>query len=103
VTVFAIGLVLLVVGVGITSLSATSGFLWLSAVGFLLMFGGAVLAVASIGPDPQGQAGRARQTASTLVRRLPGRAPPAAVRAGVTPNLDRSPSDAGLATSTRKK
>ncbi len=50
VTVFAIGLVLLVVGVGITSLSATSGFLWLSAVGFLLMFGGAVLAVASVGP-----------------------------------------------------
>jgi hypothetical protein len=50
VTVFAIGLVLLVVGVGITSLSATSGLLWLSAVGFLLMFGGAVLAVASIGP-----------------------------------------------------
>ena len=50
VTVFAIGLVLLVLGVGITSLSSTTGFLWLSAIGFLLMLGGAVLAVASVGP-----------------------------------------------------
>ena len=41
---------MLVLGVGITSLSATSGFLWLSAIGFLLMFGGAVLAAASVGP-----------------------------------------------------
>ena len=48
--VFAIGLVLLVLGVGITSLSSTAGFLWLSAIGFLLMLGGAVLAVASVGP-----------------------------------------------------
>mgnify|MGYP003557410882 CR=1 FL=1 len=50
VAVFASGLVLLVLGVGITSLSSTTGFLWLSAIGFLLMFGGAVLAVASVGP-----------------------------------------------------
>ena len=50
VAVFASGLVLLVLGVGITSLSSTAGFLWLSAIGFLLMLGGAVLAVASVGP-----------------------------------------------------
>ena len=48
VAVFASGLVLLVLGVGITSLSSTAGFLWLSAIGFLT--GGAVLAVASVGP-----------------------------------------------------
>ena len=50
VAVLASGLVLLVLGVGITSLSSTAGFLWLSAIGFLLMLGGAVLAVASVGP-----------------------------------------------------
>jgi DUF3040 family protein len=50
VAVFASGLVLLVLGVGITSLSSTTGFLWLSAIGFLLMLGGAGLAVASVGP-----------------------------------------------------
>jgi hypothetical protein len=49
VTVFALGMVLLVLGVGITSLSSTSGFLWLSALGFLLMFGGAALAVGCVG------------------------------------------------------
>jgi hypothetical protein len=49
VTVFAIGLVLLVLGVGITSLVSTSGCLWVSVIGFLLMLGGAVLAVASVG------------------------------------------------------
>jgi hypothetical protein len=51
VAIFASGLVLLVLGVGITSLSSTTGFLWLSAIGFLLMLGGAVLAVVSIGPS----------------------------------------------------
>ncbi len=50
VAVFASGLVLLVLGVGITSLSSTTGFLWLSTIGFLLMLGGAALAVASVGP-----------------------------------------------------
>ena len=40
VAVFASGLVLLVLGVGITSLSSTAGSLWLSAIGFLLMLGG---------------------------------------------------------------
>jgi Protein of unknown function (DUF3040) len=49
VAVFALGIVLLVLGVGITSLSSNSGFLWLSAIGFLLMFGGSVLVVASVG------------------------------------------------------
>ena len=49
VAVFALGTVLLVLGVGVTSLSAAGGFLWLSAVGFLLMFGGALLAVGCVG------------------------------------------------------
>ena len=51
VAIFASGLVLLVLGVGITSLSSTTGFLWLSATGFLLMLRGAVLAVAVVGPS----------------------------------------------------
>jgi hypothetical protein len=49
VAAFALGLVLLVLGVGITSFSSTSVFLWLSVIGFLLMFGGSVLTVASVG------------------------------------------------------
>jgi hypothetical protein len=49
VAAFALGLVLLVLGVGITSFSSTGVFLWLSVIGFLVMFGGAALAVASVG------------------------------------------------------
>jgi hypothetical protein len=49
VAAFALGLVLLVLGVGITSFSSTGVFLWLSVIGFLVMFGGAELVVASVG------------------------------------------------------
>jgi Protein of unknown function (DUF3040) len=58
VAVFALGLVLLVLGVAITSLSSASGFLWLSVAGFLVMLGGAVLAVTSVGA--KGTAGTAK-------------------------------------------
>src|SRR3712207_6204691 len=58
VAVFALGLVLLVLGVAITTFSGI-GFLWVSVAGFLVMLGGAVLAVTSVGA--KGQAAPAKQ------------------------------------------
>jgi hypothetical protein len=58
VAVFALGLVLLVLGVAITSLSDAGYFLSLSVAGFLVMLGGAVLAVTSVGA--KGEAGPAK-------------------------------------------
>ncbi|MGD9991568.1 DUF3040 domain-containing protein [Pseudonocardia sp.] len=49
VLVFLLGLVLLVVGVAVRALWLASSFPVLSVVGFLLMLGGAVLAVTSVG------------------------------------------------------
>jgi protein-S-isoprenylcysteine O-methyltransferase Ste14 len=49
VALLALGLVLLVLGVVTTSFSSANTFLWLSVVGFLLMLGGAVLAVSCVG------------------------------------------------------
>jgi len=46
---FLLGLVLLVVGVAVKALWLASSFPVLSVVGFLLMLGGAVLAVTSVG------------------------------------------------------
>lgn len=54
---FAVGLVLLVLGVAITSLSESMVFITLSVVGFLAMLGGAVLAVTSGGADVPAEAG----------------------------------------------
>ncbi|HVL84301.1 MAG TPA: DUF3040 domain-containing protein [Pseudonocardia sp.] len=53
IALFAAGLVLLVLGVAVTSLSEETTFLVLSAGGFLLMLVGAVLAVTSMGPGGQ--------------------------------------------------
>ncbi|RTL69225.1 MAG: DUF3040 domain-containing protein [Pseudonocardiaceae bacterium] len=51
VLVFLLGLVLLVVGVAVRALWLASSFPVLSVVGFLLMLGGAVLAVTSVGAN----------------------------------------------------
>ncbi len=49
VALFVLGLVLLVVGVAVPQLWLASSFPVLSVVGFLVMLGGAVLAVTSVG------------------------------------------------------
>ncbi|MHA6795333.1 DUF3040 domain-containing protein [Pseudonocardia bannensis] len=49
VAVFAVGLVMLVVGVAVPALWLASSFPVLSVIGFLLMLTGAVLAVTSVG------------------------------------------------------
>ena len=51
---FVLGLVLLVVGVAVPQLWLASSFPVLSVVGFLVMLGGAVLAVTSVGAGPKG-------------------------------------------------
>lgn len=53
IAVFALGLVMLVLGVAIRSLWLASSFPVLSVVGFLVMLGGAVLAVTSVGAGKQ--------------------------------------------------
>jgi hypothetical protein len=55
VALFVVGLVLLVVGVAVPQLWLASSFPVLSVVGFLMMLGGAVMAVTSVGNS--GQAG----------------------------------------------
>jgi Protein of unknown function (DUF3040) len=55
---FVLGLVLLVVGVAVPALWLASSFPVLSVVGFLVMLGGAVLAVTSVGSG--GQPGQAK-------------------------------------------
>ena len=53
IAVFMLGLVLLVLGVAIRSLWLDSSFPVLSVIGFLVMLGGAVLAVTSVGAKGQ--------------------------------------------------
>lgn len=53
IAVFALGLVMLVLGVAIRSLWLASSFPVLSVVGFLVMLGGAILAVTSVGAGKQ--------------------------------------------------
>jgi hypothetical protein len=53
VALFVVGLVLLVVGVAVPQLWLASSFPVLSVVGFLMMLGGAVLAVTSVGAGAQ--------------------------------------------------
>ena len=54
VVLFVVGLVMLVVGVAVPQLWLASSFPVLSVVGFLVMLGGAVLAVTSVGTTGQG-------------------------------------------------
>jgi hypothetical protein len=70
VAVFVVGLVLLVVGVAVPQLWLASSFPVLSVVGFLVMLGGAVLAVTSVGSA--GQAAPAK-TAEPDKNRFTGR------------------------------
>lgn len=56
---FVLGLVLLVVGVAVPQLWLASSFPVLSVVGFLVMLGGAVLAVTSVGQA--GQPGQSKE------------------------------------------
>jgi protein-S-isoprenylcysteine O-methyltransferase Ste14 len=60
VALFVVGLVLLVVGVAVPQLWLASSFPVLSVVGFLVMLGGAVLAVTSVGAA--GQAGQQKDS-----------------------------------------
>jgi protein-S-isoprenylcysteine O-methyltransferase Ste14 len=53
VALFVVGLVMLVVGVAVPQLWLASSFPVLSVVGFLVMLGGAVLAVTSVGTNGQ--------------------------------------------------
>jgi hypothetical protein len=53
VALFVVGLVLLVVGVAVPQLWLASSFPVLSVVGFLMMLGGAVMAVTSLGSGGQ--------------------------------------------------
>jgi hypothetical protein len=53
VALFIVGLVLLVVGVAVPALWLASSFPVLSVVGFLMMLGGAVMAVTSVGSGGQ--------------------------------------------------
>ena len=53
VAVFVVGLVLLVVGVAVPQLWLASSFPVISVVGFLVMLGGAVVAVTSVGSSGQ--------------------------------------------------
>ncbi|MGI9002814.1 MAG: DUF3040 domain-containing protein [Pseudonocardia sp.] len=53
IALFVVGLVLLVVGVAVPQLWLASSFPVLSVVGFLVMLGGAVLAVTSVGSGGQ--------------------------------------------------
>lgn len=59
VALFVLGVVLLIAGIVLTSLNMSNLFLVISGGGFLLMLGGAVLAVTSIGGGaaPQTEAG----------------------------------------------
>lgn len=54
---FVVGLVLLIVGVAVPQLWLASSFPVLSVIGFLVMLGGAVLAVTSVGAGNQAAPG----------------------------------------------
>jgi hypothetical protein len=68
---FVLGLVLLVVGVAVPALWLASSFPVLSVVGFLVMLGGAVLAVTSVGSGAQpGQAKEAEADKNRFTGRM---------------------------------
>ncbi len=56
VALFVLGVVLLIAGIVLTSLNMSNLFLFISGGGFLLMLGGAVLAVTSVGGGAAPQA-----------------------------------------------
>jgi hypothetical protein len=71
VAVFALGLVLLVVGVAVRALWIADNFPVLSVIGFLVMLTGAVMAVTSVGAKAQqGQAKRGEQDKSRFTGRM---------------------------------
>jgi uncharacterized membrane protein HdeD (DUF308 family) len=61
IAVFALGLVLLVLGVAVRALWIADNFPVLSVIGFLVMLAGAVMAVTAIGAKGQQQAGNAKR------------------------------------------
>ena len=61
IAVFALGLVLLVLGVAVRALWIADNFPVLSVVGFLVMLAGAVMAVTAIGAKGQQQTGTAKR------------------------------------------
>jgi Protein of unknown function (DUF3040) len=71
VAVFVLGLVLLVVGVAVPQLWLADSFPVLSVVGFLVMLGGAVVAVTSVGSS--GQAPPPAKSAEPDKNRFTGR------------------------------
>jgi xanthine/uracil permease len=71
VAVFALGLVLLVVGVAVRALWIADNFPVLSVIGFLVMLTGAVMAVTSVGAKAQQtSAKRAEQDKSRFTGRM---------------------------------
>ncbi len=61
IAVFALGLVLLVLGVAVRALWIADNFPVLSVIGFLVMLAGAVMAVTAIGAKGQQQTGTAKR------------------------------------------
>ena len=61
IAVFALGLVLLVLGVAVRALWIADNFPVLSVVGFLVMLAGAVMAVTAVGAKGQQQTGTAKR------------------------------------------
>lgn len=70
---FAGGLILLVLGVAITSLLGTMVYLGLSLVGFLVMLGGAILAVTSGGATGETAEAEAKKAGESDRGRFSGR------------------------------
>ena len=91
IAVFALGLVMLVLGVAVRALWIADNFPVLSVVGFLVMLAGAVMAVTAIGAKGQQQAGSAKRgeaDKSRFTGRMEERFRPVgreAVRAGPQP------------------
>ena len=84
VAVFVVGLVLLVVGVAVPQLWLASSFPVLSVVGFLVMLGGAVVAVTSVGAGGQApQQAQECRAGQEPLHRPHGGALPAPLRTGV--------------------
>lgn len=73
VALFIVGLALLVLGIVATATWLWGTFPWISAVGFLVMLGGAVLAVTSVGSaagPARGGSGKAEDTRNGFTGRM---------------------------------
>ena len=70
VAVFALGLVLLVVGVAVRALWIADNFPVLSVIGFLVMLTGAVMAVTAVGAKGQAAVKRGEQDKSRFTGRM---------------------------------